>query len=277
MLPRRPGCAGGGPADPPAPFTAPAGPVELDLRRAGISTVIWATGYQPAYPWLTVPVLDRHGEIAHRRGVTSVPGFYVLGLKFLYCRNSTFVDGVGSDARFVAAHLTRPPTEQSMSIRNTQHYDVVIAGARCAGAATALLLARQGARVLLDRSRYGTDTLSTHALMQGAVVQLHRWGLLPGMIEAGTPPVRSTTFHLPDTVATVHIKPKYGAEALYAPRRTVLDAILADACSRHCSSPQADHGCSPSPRCGAPRSSPIPAYSPRCSANSPIAATSAPR
>jgi flavin-dependent dehydrogenase len=62
-----------------------------------------------------------------------------------------------------------------MSARNIQHYDVIIAGARCAGAATALLLARQGARVLvLDRSRYGTDTLSTHALMRGAVVQLHR-------------------------------------------------------------------------------------------------------
>ena len=84
-----------------------------------------------------------------------------------------------------------------MSTRNIQHYDVVIAGARCAGAATALLLARQGARVLLlDKSRYGTDTLSTHALMRGAVLQLHRWGLLPGVVEAGTPPVRSTTFHL---------------------------------------------------------------------------------
>ena len=117
-----------------------------------------------------------------------------------------------------------------MSTKNTQHYDVVIAGARCAGAATALLLARQGARVLLlDRSRYGTDTLSTHALMRGAVLQLHRWGLLPGVIAAGTPAVRSTTFHLPDGVSTVHIKPKYGVGALYAPRRTVLDAILADA------------------------------------------------
>jgi len=94
-----------GPADPPAPFTAPAGPVELDLRRAGIGTVIWATGYQPAYPWLRVPVLDRHGQIAHSRGVTSVPGLYVLGLKFQYRRNSSFVDGVASDARFVAAHV----------------------------------------------------------------------------------------------------------------------------------------------------------------------------
>jgi putative flavoprotein involved in K+ transport len=101
----RRGGEGAGPADPPAPFTAPPGPVELDLRRAGIGTVIWATGYQPAYPWLRVPVLDRHGQIAHSRGVTSVPGLYVLGLKFMYRRNSSFIDGVASDARFVAAHV----------------------------------------------------------------------------------------------------------------------------------------------------------------------------
>jgi len=88
-------------------FTAPPGPARLDLRRAGITTVIWATGYRSAYPWLRVPVLDRHGEIDHRRGVTSVPGLYALGLRFLHRRNSSFVDGVGPDARFVAAHLTR--------------------------------------------------------------------------------------------------------------------------------------------------------------------------
>jgi len=93
--------------DPLPAFTAPPGPARLDLRRAGITTVIWATGYRPAYPWLKVPVLDRHGEIDHRRGVTRVPGLYVLGLRFLYRRNSSFVDGVGPDARFVAAHLTR--------------------------------------------------------------------------------------------------------------------------------------------------------------------------
>src|SRR5215831_7797725 len=116
-----------------------------------------------------------------------------------------------------------------MSTRNS-HYDVVIAGARCAGAATAMLLARQGARVLvLDRSRYGTDALSTHALMRGGVRQLHRWGLLPRVIAAGTPAVRSTTFHLPGGVTTIGIKPKHGVDALYAPRRTVLDAILVEA------------------------------------------------
>jgi putative flavoprotein involved in K+ transport len=105
---------GTGPADPPPPFTAAAGPARLDLRRAGITTVIWAAGYRPAYPWLRVPVLDRHGEIAHRRGVTDVPGLYVLGLRFLHRRNSTFVDGVGHDARFVAAHLMRRMTSRAL-------------------------------------------------------------------------------------------------------------------------------------------------------------------
>src|SRR5215469_18341552 len=116
-----------------------------------------------------------------------------------------------------------------MSTRNS-HYDVVIAGARPAGAATAMLLARQGARVLLlDRSRYGTDTLSTHALMRGGVLQLSRWGLLEKIIAEGTPPVRRATFRYADAVVPVIIKPSHGVDALYAPRRTVLDPILVDA------------------------------------------------
>jgi 2-polyprenyl-6-methoxyphenol hydroxylase-like FAD-dependent oxidoreductase len=75
-----------------------------------------------------------------------------------------------------------------------QDYDAVVVGARVAGAATALLLARAGARVLLvERDAPGTDTLSTHALMRGAVMQLARWGLVPALEAAGTPPVRSTS------------------------------------------------------------------------------------
>jgi 2-polyprenyl-6-methoxyphenol hydroxylase-like FAD-dependent oxidoreductase len=109
-------------------------------------------------------------------------------------------------------------------------YDVVIAGARCAGAATALLLARSGLRVLVvDPLRYGSDTLSTHALMRGAVLQLHRWGLLDAVRSSGAPPVRTTTFHYGDDVVEVNIKPRDGVDALYAPRRTVLDPVLVDA------------------------------------------------
>ena len=109
-------------------------------------------------------------------------------------------------------------------------HDVVIVGARAAGAATALLLARAGLDVLvIDRGRYGADTLSTHALMRGAVVQLHRWGLLDAVVAAGTPAVRATTFSYASDEITVPVKLSHGVDALYAPRRTVLDPILVDA------------------------------------------------
>jgi len=109
-------------------------------------------------------------------------------------------------------------------------YDVVIVGARAAGAATAMLLAHQGLRVLaVDRGRHGADTLSTHALMRGGVLQLARWGLLDRVRAAGTPRVTRTTFHYGETSVPVDVKPKDGVDGLYAPRRTVLDAILVDA------------------------------------------------
>jgi 2-polyprenyl-6-methoxyphenol hydroxylase-like FAD-dependent oxidoreductase len=108
--------------------------------------------------------------------------------------------------------------------------DAVIVGARCAGAATALLLARAGARVLLvDKGQYGSDTTSTHALMRGAILQLHRWGVLPTIVAAGTPPVRSTTFSYSEQDVTVPIEPRFGVSALYAPRRALLDRTLVDA------------------------------------------------
>ncbi|MCI0686191.1 MAG: FAD-dependent monooxygenase [Sporichthyaceae bacterium] len=108
--------------------------------------------------------------------------------------------------------------------------DAVVVGARAAGAATAYLLARSGLRVLLvDRGSYGTDTLSTHALMRGGVLQLHRWGVLDGVVAAGTPPVRLATFRYAGQIIPVPIKPSHGVDALYAPRRTVLDPILVDA------------------------------------------------
>ena len=104
-------------------------------------------------------------------------------------------------------------------------YDAVVVGARCAGSATAMLLARAGMRVLLlDRAHPGTDTLSTHALMRGAVVQLDRWGVLPRIVAAGTPPVTATTFHYAGRAETVALR-----EPLYAPRRPVLDSALLDA------------------------------------------------
>lgn len=109
-------------------------------------------------------------------------------------------------------------------------YDVVIIGARCAGAATALGLARLGAKVLVvDGQAYGSDTMSTHALMRGAVIQLARWRLSPRVVAAGTPAIRSTTFHYGNEAVRVDIKPDHGVDCLFAPRRTVLDPLLVDA------------------------------------------------
>src|SRR5215472_3536247 len=93
-------------------------------------------------------------------------------------------------------------------------YDALVVGARCAGAATAMLMARRGMRVLvIDRGAYGTDTISTHALMRGGVLQLHRWGILPRIQATGTPPIETTTFHYPDEAVTIAIKPANGVNA----------------------------------------------------------------
>jgi flavin-dependent dehydrogenase len=109
-------------------------------------------------------------------------------------------------------------------------YDAIIVGARCAGAATAMLLARAGLRVLaVDRQSYGSDALSTHALMRPAVMQLSRWGLLQTLLRSGAPLIASTTFHYGEQEVTVPIRPEPGIPGLIAPRRTVLDRVLVDA------------------------------------------------
>jgi flavin-dependent dehydrogenase len=108
-------------------------------------------------------------------------------------------------------------------------YDVVVVGARAAGSATAMLLARQGVRVLaIDRGHYGTDTVSTHALMRGGVLQLHRWGVLPRLRDEGAVPIRRTTFYYDREAITIPIKSREGVDALFAPRRALLDRVLVD-------------------------------------------------
>ena len=93
--------------DPFDPVPLVPGPDALDLRREGIRTVLWATGFRRDYPWLRIPVLDPSGEIRHREGVTPVPGLYVLGLNFLRRRTSSFLTGVGADAVELADHILR--------------------------------------------------------------------------------------------------------------------------------------------------------------------------
>jgi putative flavoprotein involved in K+ transport len=91
--------------DRPGPQSLGDGMGSIDLHAAGIRTVVWATGYRRDYTWLKVPVLDGDGEIRHDGGVVPRPGLYVLGLRFLRRRKSSFISGAGPDAADLSAHL----------------------------------------------------------------------------------------------------------------------------------------------------------------------------
>ena len=77
----------------------------LDLRRERVSAIVWATGYDHDYGWLTAPVLDAQGRPLQQRGVSSVPGLYFLGLHWMHTIKSGLLSGVGVDARYLAEHM----------------------------------------------------------------------------------------------------------------------------------------------------------------------------
>lgn len=79
--------------------------LELDLAKAGVSTIIWATGFAVDYSWLQVDALDEHGKPQHQRGVSREPGVYFVGLPWLSRRGSTFIWGVWHDAKYIADHI----------------------------------------------------------------------------------------------------------------------------------------------------------------------------
>lgn len=109
-------------------------------------------------------------------------------------------------------------------------YDVVVVGARVAGASTAMLLAQRGLSVLvIDRGRYGADVLSTHCIAPPGVLQLSRWGVLDQIREAGTPVSKTVGFDYGGTWVELNVKPRGDVDGLYNPRRTLLDPILVDA------------------------------------------------
>jgi 2-polyprenyl-6-methoxyphenol hydroxylase-like FAD-dependent oxidoreductase len=106
-------------------------------------------------------------------------------------------------------------------------YDVIVVGGRVAGSATALLLARLGHRVLIiDRSYPSKETLSTHAIMRSGVLQLQRWGLLPRILDHNTPPIRRIVLGFGQQEIGIDFREAFGVEALYAPRRYILDVEL---------------------------------------------------
>ncbi len=101
--------------DRPAPTVVPTAATTVDT--ADISTVVWATGFRPNYPWLEQHLLDAKGAIVHDGGVMSQPGMYVLGLPFTRRRNSSFIDGVGADAIDLSAHLSQHLDRQAATLR----------------------------------------------------------------------------------------------------------------------------------------------------------------
>jgi flavin-dependent dehydrogenase len=117
-----------------------------------------------------------------------------------------------------------------MQTADRSRHDVVVVGARVAGSATAMLLARLGHDVVvLDQASFPSDTVSTHSIARSGVVQLHRWGLLNEVLDSGTPAIRQVTFNAAGKSITRTIKEKAGVDFLVAPRRYVLDTILATA------------------------------------------------
>jgi 2-polyprenyl-6-methoxyphenol hydroxylase-like FAD-dependent oxidoreductase len=110
-------------------------------------------------------------------------------------------------------------------------FDAIVVGARCAGSPTAMLLARNGHRVLMvDRATFPSDTVSTHLVHPPGVAALRHWGLLDRVVATGCPPVDTYAFDFgPFTISGTPGTPE--APVAYAPRRTVLDKLLVDAAS----------------------------------------------
>ena len=110
-------------------------------------------------------------------------------------------------------------------------YDAIVVGARCAGSPTAMLLARQGHRVLLlDRSRFPSDKrISTHFIMRPGVAALGRWGLLERVAKLGAPAVREYAVDFGPLQITSDCPDDGLASACYGPRRFLLDQLLLDA------------------------------------------------
>jgi len=81
--------------------------LELDLGAAGITSIIWATGFGNDYDWLKLPVLDERKEPLHERGVTQFSGIYFLGLRWLYKQKSGFLSfgGPAEDADYLAEQI----------------------------------------------------------------------------------------------------------------------------------------------------------------------------
>jgi putative flavoprotein involved in K+ transport len=78
---------------------------KLDLRKAGISCVIWCTGFDANWDWLQVNVFDEHGRPQHRLGISEHPGLYFIGFPWLSKRKSGTLYGIAEDAARIVEHI----------------------------------------------------------------------------------------------------------------------------------------------------------------------------
>ena len=110
-------------------------------------------------------------------------------------------------------------------------YDAIIVGARCAGAPTAMLLARKGYRVLLvDRASFPSDTISTHIIWPHGAEIMDRWGLLDRLAATGCPPIAlNLIFDVGPFALKGAVTDTNAGRGGFCPRRTVLDKLLVDA------------------------------------------------
>ena len=107
------------------------------------------------------------------------------------------------------------------------HFDVVVIGARCAGAAHARLLAEAGfSTLVVDRAAEGSDTLSSHTLTRGAVKQLDRWDMLADLVASGTPGIARSVFRFGTMETPVDLRPVRTGPGMVAPRRSKIDAMM---------------------------------------------------
>jgi flavin-dependent dehydrogenase len=123
------------------------------------------------------------------------------------------------------------PVEPGGHVMGT--YDAIVVGARCAGAPTAMLLARKGYRVLVvDRATFPSDTVSTHVIHAPGVARLARWGLLDEVVATGCPSLPQYSFDFGPFTIKGTPPPVERMSVGYAPRRTVLDLLLVEAAVR---------------------------------------------
>ena len=94
--------------------------LDLNLAKAGVTAIIWATGYTLDYGWLKPAVFDEKGRPAHDRGVTAMPGLYFLGLPWLSRRASPFIWGVWRDAEYLAEHIATAHPNPALAIDTDQ-------------------------------------------------------------------------------------------------------------------------------------------------------------